>query len=210
MLALIAGLLVFAPDTGAAVSAGVAANQLQVTGDATGDTIRLRLIAGEATRVEVLDGATTIGTFDRATFATILVIGLGGQDTIVIDDVNGVFTETKITTIDGGDGDDTIAGGTETPYSWETIRGGPGDDTTVWNAGPFRGDGWDYSLSDDGTDTLVFNGSRRKRHGSGHDGVDRDGRAAVGRRQRHHGHRPGRQRQPHDRHHHNHRVAAHL
>src|SRR3954468_19737832 len=81
----------------AGVTAAVVGNQLQVTGDGADDSITLRLLAGDATQVEVLDGVVVRGTFARAAFASILVQGGAGNDTILVSDVNGVFTDTHVT-----------------------------------------------------------------------------------------------------------------
>src|SRR5690349_12435901 len=124
-LALVASaILVMPPPASAAVTANPVGNQLQVTGDGADDSITVRLLAGDATQVEVLDGVVVRGTFARAAFASILVQGNGGADTILISDANGVFTDTEITILDGGDGNDTITGGA----GGETLNGGLGDD----------------------------------------------------------------------------------
>ena len=86
-----------------------------------------------------------------------------------IDEGDGAFTDSIATTIDGGDGNDGIAGG----KGVETLRGGDGndsidgnggddvgnlgagDDTFVWDPG----DGSDTVEGQDGTDTMLFNGS---------------------------------------------------
>jgi hypothetical protein len=135
----------FVQPADAAVTAGVAANQLTVAGDAAADSIRLRLLAGDTTQVEVLDNGAVIGTFARGTFATISITGGGGDDVIVIDDVNGVFTDTEITTIDGGTENDTITGG----GGGETLIGGAGND--IINGGP----GFDSLQGGEGNDTLT-------------------------------------------------------
>ena len=89
---LVAAAVLMAPRlASAAVTAAVVGNQLQVTGDGADDSITLRLLAGDATQVEVLDGVAVRGTFARAAFASILVQGGAGNDTILISDVNGVF-----------------------------------------------------------------------------------------------------------------------
>ena len=109
---LVAAAVLMAPRiASAAVTAAIVGNQLQVTGDGADDSITLRLLAGDTTQVEVLDGAVVRGTFARATFASILVQGGAGNDTILISDANGVFTDAHVTVIDGGDGNDTITGG---------------------------------------------------------------------------------------------------
>jgi hypothetical protein len=138
-------LLGFARTADAAVTASVTATQLNVAGDAANDSIRLRLLAGDNTQVEVLDNGAVIGTFARATFTTISVTGGAGDDTIVIDDVNGVFTDTEITTIDGGTENDTITGG----GGGETLLGGAGND--IINGGP----GFDSLQGGADNDTLT-------------------------------------------------------
>ena len=101
---------VLAPATRAqaAVTAVVSADTLLVTGDGANDVITLRLVAGNSTQVEVVG---VIGTFDRATFSAISVDGGGGADTILIDDINGVFTDSEATALSGGIGNDAITGG---------------------------------------------------------------------------------------------------
>ena len=92
---LVAAAVLMAPQiASAAVTAAIVGNQLQVTGDGADDSITLRLLAGDATQVEVLDGAVVRGTFARATFASILVQGGAGNDTILVSDANGAFTDT--------------------------------------------------------------------------------------------------------------------
>ena len=118
--------------------------------------------------MEVLENAVVIGTFARATFATILVTGGAGDDTITIDDVNGVFTDTEITTIDGGDDNDTITGG----GGGETLLGGIGNDMLVGGAG------FDSLQGGDGNDTPDRRTRRaglraaHRRHRRRHDGLE--------------------------------------
>jgi hypothetical protein len=177
------GLVAIASPAAAAVTASVVANELRVTGDGADDNIRLRLLAGDATQVEVLEDAAVVGTFARATFATILVTGLGGLDAVTIDDVNGVFTDTEITTIDGGDGNDTIAGGggPETLLGgggndvitggagFDSLQGGDGDDTLT--GGPGAG-GFEPHLGGPGDDTMVWSPGDGNDLNEGGDGTD--------------------------------------
>ena len=77
----------------AAVTASVAATNLAVNGDGLDNQITVRVVAGDATRIEVLDGATVVGSFLRATFTTISVNAMGGNDVILMSRANGTFTE---------------------------------------------------------------------------------------------------------------------
>jgi len=144
---------------------------LTVTGTRASDRIALRLAAGhpDVLQVDVGDDGSANFSFDRSSVAKIVVDGLAGDDSIRIDESNGVFTDSISTTIDGGDGNDTIAGGkgVETligGHGNDSIDGnggndralmGPGDDTFVWDPG----DGSDTVEGQDGADTMVFNGA---------------------------------------------------
>ena len=163
---LVAAAVLMTPQiASAAVTAAVVGNQLQVTGDGADDSITLRLLAGDATQVEVLDGAVVRGTFARATFASILVQGGAGNDTILISDANGAFTDTHVTVIDGGDGNDTITGGAGAEalsggIGNDILNGGAGNDTLI--GGPDAdtltgGPGVDPHLGGDGDDLMIWN-----------------------------------------------------
>ncbi len=157
--------LMMPPPASAAVTANVVGNQLQVTGDGADDSITLRLLAGDTTQVEVLDGVVVRGTFARATFASILVQGNAGNDTILVSDANGVFTDTHVTVLDGGDGNDTITGG----GGGEALSGGIGNDVLNGLAGNDTliggpdadtltgGPGVDPHLGGDGDDLMIWN-----------------------------------------------------
>src|SRR5689334_22953002 len=153
------------PPASAAVTASIVGNQLQVAGDGADDSITLRLVAGDATRVEVLDGAVVLGPFDRAAFTSILVQGNDGNDTIVISDVNGVFTDTETTIVDGGNGNDTITGGgggeaISGGDGADVLNGGAGNDTLIGGPGNDTltgGPGADQHLGGDGDDTMIWN-----------------------------------------------------
>jgi hypothetical protein len=144
---------------------------LQVSGSPRADTIVLRLSATDRTQLQVDVGGdgTADETFDVNAIRAIDIEAGNGNDTVRIDDVNGAFTTTKPTRIDGGNGDDTLLGGSGA----ETFVGGNGndlvdgnggidtaflgrgDDTFVWDPG----DGSDIVEGQAGSDTLVFNGS---------------------------------------------------
>jgi Ca2+-binding RTX toxin-like protein len=155
---------------GSAVEAGVDAGTLRVTGSQSADRIALRLSAADANQlqVDVGDDGTADFTFDRGTFGAIDVRAGNGADTVRIDQVNGIFTTTAATRIDGENGDDTLNGGTGA----EVFVGGRGDDVVDGNAGADtafldsgddtfiwdQGDGSDVVEGASGSDTLVFNG----------------------------------------------------
>jgi Ca2+-binding RTX toxin-like protein len=170
VVALAAGALLSWPQASeAAVTASVASDILVVNGDGADDTITLRLLSGDATQIEVLDGAAVIGTFLRSDFTQIAVDGQGGNDTILVSEVNGVFTDTEATSLAGGLGNDTITGGAGVQIlsgggdddtliglgGADSFDGGLGDDLIIWNPG----DGSDLVQGGLGIDTLQFNGS---------------------------------------------------
>ena len=144
---------------------------LTVTGTNASDKIALRLQADQPTtlEVDVGDDGSADFSFDLKHIATIAVNASAGDDSVRIDESNGVFTNAIPTTIDGEDGNDTIFGGTgnETLIGGDgndTIDGnggndfaflGAGDDTFIWDPG----DGSDTVEGQDGTDVMVFNGA---------------------------------------------------
>ncbi len=152
-------------------SAHVAKGTLRIKGTGQGSHLALRLQAGAPTVLEVDagDDGSAEFRFDRARFDHILVEAGNGDDVIRIDESNGVFTDTEVTTIDGGKGDDTLLGGSGA----ETFIGGPGndivdgnrgndvaflgagDDTFIWDPG----DGSDVVEGQAGADVMVFNGA---------------------------------------------------
>ena len=192
--------LMMPPPASAAVTAQVVGNQLQVTGDGADDSITLRLLTGDTTQVEVLDGAVVRGTFARATFASILVQAGAGTDTVLVSDANGIFTDAHVTVLDGGAGNDTITGG----GGGEALSGGSGNDILNGGAGADTliggpdadtltgGPGIDPHLGGDGDDTMIWN------PGDGSEPVDGEAGADTfvvqrRRRRRHddlHGQRP--------------------
>lgn len=147
-------LLLLAPWFGiasahAAVSAQVAGNQLVIGGDGAPNQITLRLFAFDDSQIQVLDGAAIIGQFARATFTSIVINAVGGNDTIVLSRIFGPITEKA--TIDGGLGDDTIRGGAGN----DDLLGGSGNDRILWNPG----DGDDVIDGNDGIDVVEVNGT---------------------------------------------------
>jgi Ca2+-binding RTX toxin-like protein len=149
----------------------LAHHALRVNGTEANDAIALRLATGNpaVVQVDLGDNGSADFSFPRAAIERIKVKARGGNDRVRIDDSNGAFTNTIPTRIDGGPGNDTIAGGAGP----ETLNGGPdndtidgnggndvsnlgaGDDMFVWDPG----DGSDTIEGNGGTDTMLFNGA---------------------------------------------------
>lgn len=162
-----------APSVGHAadVDAGVQNGTLRVSGGSGNDNITLRLRAGDPSTVEVDgdDDGSADASFDRSQFTAIVVSGGSGNDVLRISDANGTFTDTEITTLDGGSGNDTFIGG----GGAETYLGGSGNDRADGNRGNDLGimgsgndsftwdpgDGNDVIEGDSGQDTMIFNGA---------------------------------------------------
>lgn len=171
----VAGVLVVAvvaiASTGCITSATVDTGVLTIVGSAGADTITLRLRSGDPTTLEVDDAAdpSVEYAFDRSTFTSIVVDGLEGDDIITLDTANGLFTDTEVTTVLGGIGNDTLVGSAAS----ERLEGGPGADTIDGNTGadvvlggddadrfPWDpGDGSDDIDGGNGADELIFNTS---------------------------------------------------
>jgi predicted lipoprotein with Yx(FWY)xxD motif len=144
---------------------------LRIEGTFGADKLALRLAAGDAQtlQVDVGDDGSADFSFDRAKVARIAVRTRNGDDSVRIDESNGVFTDTIPTTIDGGPGNDTIAGGSGNEMliggdgndvidgnkGSDTALLGAGDDVFVWDPG----DGSDVVEGGDGSDTMRFNGA---------------------------------------------------
>ena len=151
-------------------TAEVKDDTLVLTGDNKGDTLALRLTAGDPTHldVDVSNDGTADFSFDRSLFTKISIAAGAGRDVILVDEVNGQFTDESLT-IDGGPGNDTITGGSgadtilggdgndviDPGRGADVVQGGAGDDIVIWNPG----DGSDVVEGGDGNDQLVFNGS---------------------------------------------------
>lgn len=138
---------------------------LHVIGTAASSALALRLQLGAPAILEVdvgNDGAADF-SFDRSQFNCIVVHARGGGDVVQIDELNGVFTTTETTTFYGGDGNDTLVGGS----GGETFVGGDGNDTV------HMGGGADQFIWDAGDDTDVVNG------GDGGDAVEINGSGSA-------------------------------
>jgi hypothetical protein len=153
------------------VTATVTDAALHVQGSPSSDRITLRVspVDRSQLQVDVGDNGSADFSFDLNTFDAIDVEAGNGNDTIRIDQANGIITTTKATRLDGQNGDDTLIGGSGN----EVLVGGRGDDVIDGNAGAdtaFLGQGddtlvWDPGDGSDvieggaGSDTMVFNGA---------------------------------------------------
>jgi Ca2+-binding RTX toxin-like protein len=137
----------------------------QVTVDGTNGNDKIN-VAGDASGIAVTGLATLVAIQHQEPNDKLDVNGLGGDDVISA----AALTAQAITlSLDGGAGDDTIAGaqGVETAFGGDgndSVDGnggndvaflGAGDDTFVWDPG----DGSDTVEGQDGADTLLFNGA---------------------------------------------------
>ena len=151
------------------VKAHIKHRTLVVKGSKDDDQIVLRLRSGDPATLEVVTQDGVVGhNLRRDRFDAILVQARDGNDSVSIDETNGVFTDTETTTVDGDEGNDTLLGGRGN----ETFDGGPGDDSVDGNQGADvaflgegddtftwdNGDGSDVVEGQDGFDTMVFNG----------------------------------------------------
>ena len=141
--------------------------RLEIEGKkAEDDKITLFLKPGNPGTLQVdLDGdGTADESFPRAEITSISVDAGRGDDSVRIDESNGAFTDTIPTSIDGGEGNDTLTGGAGA----STLSGGPGDDQLIGGSGAERlngGDGNDridgnrgndVAFMGDGDDTFVW------------------------------------------------------
>jgi Ca2+-binding RTX toxin-like protein len=166
------------------ISAVFAGGILTITGDDADNTlIASRDAAGtilvNGGSIPVTGGVATVGNT-----SLIRIFGLGGNDTLTVDDGNGPMPPANLV---GGDGDDILTGsasddlldggpGNDTLFGRggnDTLMGGPGKDTLVGGPGVDQlsggdgddvfvwnpGDGSDVIEGENGHDTLLFNGS---------------------------------------------------
>ena len=68
--------------------------------------------------------------FDRTTFTAVVVDAGAGEDRVAVSRANGPFLDERLS-LDGGAGDDVVAGGD----GLDVLSGGSGDDTLDGNAG---------------------------------------------------------------------------
>ena len=168
-VAVIAAAIMAGP--GIAASSKLTDSVLRVNGTDASDKIALRLEAGNPAivQVDIGDDGSADFSFERAEIAEIAVNGGAGDDLVRIDEINGAVNADIPTTLRGGDGNDTLAGGSGA----ERLRGGDGSDSLDGNRGAdagLMGDGadtfvWDPGDGSDvvegqgGADTMLFNGA---------------------------------------------------
>jgi Ca2+-binding RTX toxin-like protein len=166
------------------VTATSAGGILTVVGDANANAITVsRNAAGtlfvNAGAVPIAGAPATVTTIQ-----SIRVSGLGGNDTLLIDETNGALPKASLS---GGDGNDTFTGGSGADTlngdfgndallgkaGNDTLSGGVGDDTLTGGTGSDQafgqagndrmiwnpGDGSDLNEGGDGTDTVEVNGA---------------------------------------------------
>jgi Ca2+-binding RTX toxin-like protein len=145
-------------STGAVFSLGI----LTVLGDAQDNNLAISRDA--AGKILVNGGAVPIlgGTPTVANTRSILVLGLGGNDTLTMDEINGALPKA---TMIGGVGNDVMTGGT----SDDTLIGQSGNDTALGKGGFDRlfggadndtltgGDADDQAFGDAGDDRMIWN-----------------------------------------------------
>src|SRR5262249_25586014 len=102
--------------------------QLSVVGDAANNVIAVsRDLAGN---IQVNGGAVRVqgGTANVANTKSIKIFGLGGDDTLSLDEANGILPQANIF---GGAGNDTLTGGSAADF----LFGDAGDDNLFGKGG---------------------------------------------------------------------------
>src|SRR6186713_547917 len=135
---------------------------LDVTGDAVDNEIEVSRNAAGTLRVN--DGATAVtgGTSTVANTAAVEVFGLGGNDVITLDEVNGALPAANLF---GGAGNDTLTGGSGADQLFgeagnDTLSGKGGADLLFGGAGNDTltgGDGDDQMFGQAGNDRMIWN-----------------------------------------------------
>jgi Ca2+-binding RTX toxin-like protein len=189
-LRLLAGILVGAaatlaasPHASAATTATFSAGVLSANGDAADNSIVISRDA--AGKILVNNGAVAVlgGTPTVANTALIRIFGLGGNDIVTVNEVNGALPAANVF---GGAGNDVLTGGSGADQLFgqggtdsllgkggndllfggaenDVLTGGDGDDQTFGQGGDDRmiwnpGDDTDLDEGADGTDTVEVNG----------------------------------------------------
>ncbi len=167
-----------------AVNAFFAAGQLTILGDAQDNTIVVSRDSAGALLVNGGDVYVRGGTPTVANVSNVQVFGLGGNDTLSLDETNGALPSANLF---GGRGNDTLIGGSAADVLFgqagddtlfgkggvdhlfggggnDMLTGGTGDDQSFGQAGNDRmiwnnGDNTDLNEGGAGTDTVEVNGA---------------------------------------------------
>lgn len=135
---------------------------LTVTGDAQDNTLTVARDA--AGNINVNGGAIAIqgGTATVANVTQIQMFGLGGNDTLALDETNGALPKANMF---GGDGNDTLIGGSGADQLFgqdgnDTLLGKGGDDLLFGGNGNdvlTGGAGTDQAFGEAGNDQMIWN-----------------------------------------------------
>ncbi|HZZ43160.1 MAG TPA: hypothetical protein VFE58_09500 [Tepidisphaeraceae bacterium] len=147
----------FAPLPTASLSGGV----LTITGTSNNDYIQL---LQDSSNINFYDSVgATPQTFTISSVNSIVINAGAGNDTVLLEDANGLFAVHANATIDGGAGNDTIIGGEGNDSITgddgdDSLTGGYGDDTLDGGAGNDILNGGlavGYLSNGDGADVLI-------------------------------------------------------
>jgi Ca2+-binding RTX toxin-like protein len=153
------------------------AGLLSVSGDSFKNTVTVGRDAAGSLLVN--GGAVPIagGTATVANTSLVEAFGLGGDDTIALDETNGALPAANLF---GGDGNDTITGGSGNDQLFgqdgnDTLLGKGGDDLLFGGAGNdvlTGGAGNDQVFGQDGNDRMIWNPGDGSDLFEGGDGID--------------------------------------
>src|SRR5215211_4706863 len=175
----IGAMLVVSPPAFAAVTASFSPSSgvLSVFGDANNNTITVSRDA--AGKLLVNGGAVAVigGTATVANTSQIQVFGLGGNDTLTLNEANGALPAANLF---GGAGNDTLTGGSGNDMLFgqsgnDTLLGKGGNDLLFGGAGNdvlTGGAGDDQAFGQSGNDRMVWNPGEDTDLNEGGDGVD--------------------------------------
>ena len=149
-----------------------------MNGDGASDSLVLQLESPESDFLVLEVNGNRDLRFDRTTFTAVVVDAGAGEDRVAVSRANGPFLDERLS-LDGGAGDDVVAGGD----GIDLLFGGSGDDTLDGNASAdivSLGTGDDVFTWNllDGSDTV------RGDDGRGRAGVQRYGCAGAVHRDR--------------------------
>ena len=153
------------------------AGLLSVSGDSFKNTVTVGRDAAGSLLVN--GGAVPVagGTATVANTSLVEAFGLGGDDTIALDETNGALPAANLF---GGDGNDTITGGSGNDQLFgqdgnDTLLGKGGDDLLFGGAGNdvlTGGAGNDQVFGQDGNDRMIWNPGDGSDLFEGGDGID--------------------------------------